>query len=112
MEKGEEGGLGTVDHCGKVYSAYKACLTHQMWNERQSPPIRFFLDFIRVFFGYGFKEHLEPGAGRVCSGQRGLCHQVRRQAAGLRHFSVASAAEKLRQVACSFQPFHPNPLRM
>ena len=36
MEKGEEGGLGTVDYCGKVYSAYKDCRTHQIRNGRQS----------------------------------------------------------------------------
>ena len=112
MEEGEGERLATVDHCGKVYSAYKDCLTDRMWNERQSPPIRFSLDFICLAFGYVFEEHLEPGAGRVRSGQRGLCHQVRGQAAGPGHFPMASTAEKLRQVTCSFQPFHPNSLRM
>jgi len=49
MGEGEEGGLAAVDHCGKVYSADEDCLTHQMWNERQSPPIRFFLGFHSLF---------------------------------------------------------------
>jgi hypothetical protein len=43
MEGAEEGGLNTVDHCGKVYSAYEDCLTHQMRGGRQSYAIDFFL---------------------------------------------------------------------
>ena len=74
MEKGGEGGLSPVDYCGKVYSAYKRFLTLQMRNERQLSDPFFFLDFIHFFFGYDFKKHSEPGAGRVRPGQRGLCH--------------------------------------
>jgi len=74
MDEGEEAPLITVGR----YTVLTKIVSHTKYGMRANHLRSVFsgLDFIRFFFGYDFEEHFEPGAGRVRSGQRGLCHQV------------------------------------